>query len=108
MSKKYLILFVFIGIGILVLGACTGTAGPAGPQGPQGPAGPQGQTGPEGPAGAGLTEEQTKALETAGNLAAIQFPALDEVRRGCPACHALVNPETGQFTLPYAAIEPAE
>jgi thiosulfate dehydrogenase len=55
-----------------------------------------------------LTEEQTTALETAGNLAAIQFPALDEVRRGCPACHALVDPETGQYTLPYEAHERAE
>lgn len=104
MSKKMLILFILIGSG-LVLAACAGAAGPAGPQGPQGPAGPQGA---EGPAGAGLTEEQTTALETAGNLAAIQFPALDEARRGCPACHALVDPETGQFTLPYEAKERAE
>jgi thiosulfate dehydrogenase len=55
-----------------------------------------------------LTEEQTAALETAGNLAAIQFPSLDEARRGCPACHALANQETGQFTLPYEAHERAE
>lgn len=89
----------------LVLTACAGQAGPEGPQGPQGPAGPQG---PEGPAGASLTEEQAQALETAGNLAGIQFPGLDEVRRGCPACHVLVDSETGQYTLPYEAHERAE
>lgn len=89
----------------LVLSACAGATGPAGPQGPAGPAGPQG---PQGPAGPGLTEDQTKALETAGKLGAIQFPALDQVRRGCPACHVLVNPATGQFTLPYEAQERAK
>jgi mono/diheme cytochrome c family protein len=107
MSKKFLFL-VLIGLVLLALAACAGPAGPAGPQGPQGPAGPQGATGPEGSAGANLTEEQTAALETAGSLAAIQFPALDEVRRGCPACHALAETETGKYTLPYEAIERAE
>ncbi len=55
-----------------------------------------------------MTITQTKALETAGNLAAVQFPVLDEVRRGCPACHVLVNKDTGQFTLPYEAEERAK
>lgn len=105
MSKKILFIVTFIVFGGLVLAACAGPAGQAGPQGPQGPAGPQGAAGP---VGASLTITETKALETAGNLAAIQFPALDEVRRGCPACHVLVNPETGQFTLPYEAKERAE
>lgn len=105
MSKKTLFIICVIVTGGLVLAACAGPIGPEGPQGPQGPAGPQG---PQGPAGAGLTEEQTTALETAANLTGIQFPALDEVRRGCPACHVLVDPETGQFTLPYEAHERAE
>ncbi len=102
MSKKILFLIGLIVTGGLVLAACAGPAGPVGVQGPQGPAGPQG---PPGPAGGDLTEEQTTALETASNLAAIQFPVLDEARRGCPACHVLVDQETGQYTLPYEAHE---
>ena len=104
MSKILFLITIFV-LGGLILAACAGPTGPAGPPGPQGPAGPQGSAGP---AGAGLTEDQTKALETAGALAAIQFPDLDEVRRGCPACHVLVNQETGQYTLPYEAKERAE
>src|SRR4030042_2965342 len=98
MSKKILFLITMIVFGGLLLAACAGTAGPAGPQGPQGPAGPQGL---EGPAGTSLTITQTQALDTAANLAAIQFPVLDEVRRGCPACHVLVDAETGKYTLAY-------
>ena len=56
-----------------------------------------------------MTEEQAKTLEAAGPLVgAIPFPALEEQRRGCPACHVLVNPETGQYTLAYEAHERAE
>ncbi len=105
MSRKIRFLVTYILLGGLLLAACAGPAGPEGPQGPQGPAGSQGSPGLP---GADLTAEQTKALETAGNLAAIQFPALDEVRRGCPACHVLVDPETGKYTLPYEARERAE
>ena len=105
MPKKNLLFITLIISGAFVLAACAGSTGPQGPQGPQGPAGPQG---PTGPAGEGLTEEQTKALDTAGSLAAIQFPALDEVRRGCPACHALVDQETGKYTLPFEAHERVE
>ena len=105
MSKKKLFLVTLMVLGSVALAACAGTAGSPGPQGPQGPAGPQGEAGPP---GASLTITQTNALDTAANLAAIQFPVLDEVRRGCPACHVLVNPETGQFTLPYEAKERAE
>jgi OmcA/MtrC family decaheme c-type cytochrome len=36
---------------MLILVACSGTAGPPGAAGPQGPAGPQGQAGPPGPTG---------------------------------------------------------
>jgi cytochrome c553 len=98
-------LFVFAAI---AFAACAGAQGPEGLQGPQGPSGPAGAQGPAGPAGTELTEEQLAALETAGNLAGIQFPLLDEVRRGCPACHALEDEETGQYTLPYEAHERAE
>src|SRR3972149_9686365 len=104
MSKILFLITIFV-LGGLILAACAGPTGPAGPPGPQGPAGPQGS---QGPAGAGLTKKQTKALKTAGSLAAIQFPDLDEVRRGCPACHVLVNQETGQYTLPYEAKERAK
>ena len=91
---------------VLALAACAGAEGPAGPQGPAGPTGPQG---PAGPPGEGLAEEQASTLEAAGALAAsIPFPAVEEVLRGCPACHALIDPETGQYTLPYEAHERAE
>lgn len=120
MSKKKLLLISMIVFGSLLFAACAGSAGPAGPTGPQGPqgpagpagpAGPQGPAGPEGPAGevgAGLTITQTNTLDQVAALTAIQFPALDEVRRGCPACHVLVNEDTGQYTLPYEAHERAE
>ncbi len=100
---------VLLSIGLAV--ACqptAGPAGPAGPPGPQGPAGPAGPPGPQGPPGPGLTEEQAKALEKAGALAeAVPFPTV-EARRGCPACHVLVDKETGKYTLPYEAHERAE
>jgi thiosulfate dehydrogenase len=105
MSKKILFIITMIVAGGLLFAACAGAAGPAGPQGPQGLAG---QPGPEGPAGAGLTITQTNTLDNAAKLAGIQFPALDEVRRGCPACHVLVDKEKGNYTLPYEAHERAE
>lgn len=65
--------------------------------------------GPQGPAGEGLTEEQASTLEPAAALVeGIPFPAVEEVPRGCPACHVLVNEETGQYTLPYEPHERAE
>ncbi len=69
---------------------------------------PPGQDATPTPGIPGLTEEQLQALEAASRLAGIQFPALDEVRRGCPACHTLVDAETGKYTLPYEAHERAE
>lgn len=92
----------------LALVACAGEQGPAGPQGPQGPVGIQGPQGPAGEPGEGLNEEQVAVLEQAATLnELISFP-LEEQRRGCPSCHVLVDPETGQFTLPYEAHERAE
>lgn len=108
MSKRTLTILSILVAGGLFVAACAGPAGPQGPQGPAGPAGPVGPAGPEGAAGAGLTEDQTKALETAGTLTGISFPAVDEARRGCPACHLLVDQETGKYTLPYEAMERAE
>jgi mono/diheme cytochrome c family protein len=105
MSRKNLFLISLVVTAGLVLVACAGPPGPQGPQGLQGPAGPQG---PVGEVSAGLTEEQSAALDAAVSLSGIQFPDLDEVRRGCPACHVLINDETGQFTLPYEAHERAE
>lgn len=107
MNKKHLLSTGILMIGLLFLAACAGQAGPEGPPGPQGPAGPQGEAGPAGESAA-LTEEQSAALETAGNLAGIQFPGLDEVRRGCPACHILADEESGKYTLPYEAHVRAE
>ncbi len=111
MSKKIVWIIALVIAGGLFVAACAGPAGAQGPAGPQGPAGsqgPAGPAGPQGPAGAGLTEDQTKALETAATLSGISFPAVDEARRGCPACHLLVDKETGKYTLPYEAIERAK
>jgi hypothetical protein len=56
-----------------------------------------------------LSDEQVAALEKAGALAeAVPFPSLEAVNRGCPACHVLVDPETGAYTLPYEAHERVE
>lgn len=109
MSKKAFLIIAFLGIGSLLFVACAGPTAPvAGPQGPQGPPGEQGPQGEPGPPGLGLTEEQAAALETAANLAGISFPGVEEVRRGCPACHVLVDQETGGYTLPFEAHERAE
>jgi hypothetical protein len=95
---------------LLVLAACAGQTGPAGPAGAVGPAGPAGAVGPagpagpEGPAGPGLTEDQTAQLEAAYALT----QPVDEVRRGCPACHVLVDDATGRYTLAFEAHERAE
>lgn len=105
MHRKLIFIISMLILATLVLAACAGSEGSEGPQGPQGPAGPQGA---EGPPGTELTEDQLTAIETAGGLAGIQFPGLDEVRRGCPACHELVDEETGGYTLPYEAHERAE
>jgi len=120
--KRYFFMIFGILVILLVLAACAGSTGPVGPQGPQGPAGPAGEIGPAGPAGpqgpagpagpagsaGSLSDDQTQALETASNLASIQYPALDEARRGCPACHVLVDQEKGNYTLPFEAHERAE
>jgi hypothetical protein len=107
MDRKYFALLVVLLAGLLFVAACGGQPGSEGPQGPPGEQGPPGPEGPPGP-GTELTEEQLAALDTAAALGGIQFPALDEVRRGCPACHALVDDETGKYTLPYEGHERAE
>lgn len=105
MNKKFG-LVVFLLVGLLLVSACQGATGPQGPPGSAGEPGPQG---PAGPPGTGLTEEQTQNLEAASALAgAVPFPSLEEVRRGCPACHVLVDKETGKYTLAYEAHERAE
>ncbi len=102
MNKK-IGLVVFLLVGLLLVSACQGATGPQGLQGPAG------EPGPPGPPGPGLTEEQAQTLEAVGALAeAIPYPGLEEVRRGCPACHVLVDEETGKYTLAYEAHERAE
>ena len=108
MLRKLILITSMLILATLLLAACAGSEGPEGTQGPQGPAGPAGAQGPEGSPGTELTEDQLAALETAGNLSGIQFPGLDEVRRGCPACHELVDEDTGKYTLPFEAHERAE
>lgn len=107
--RKILVLFGLLIVGMLIFASCAGQAGPQGPTGPQGPAGPEGAAGPEGPAGPGLTEEQATAVAVAANLGFIS-PNMEEVgvRRGCPACHVLVDQETGGYTLAFEAHERAE
>jgi len=101
---------ILIGVVMLaaLLFAACGTPGPAGPAGPAGPEGPAGPAGAPGSTGE-LTEEQMTAVAIAGNLGFIS-PNTQEigVRRGCPACHELVDEETGKYTLPYEAHERAE
>ncbi len=111
-KKRIFWVIALLLLGTIIATSCAGPQGPEGPQGPQGPAGPQGQAGPEGPAGPageGLTEEQAAALDKASVLAeSVPFPFLEEQRRGCPACHVLVDAETGAYTLPFEAHERAE
>lgn len=51
-----------------------------------------------------LSDEQLQKLETAYNLASnVPYPELDEVRRGCPSCHILIDQNSGKYTLAYEA-----
>ena len=104
--RKMLVLFSVLIVGMLIVAACAGQTGPQGPAGQQGPPGPQG---PAGPAGPGLTDEQATAVAIAGGLGIIS-PNLEEVgvRRGCPACHVLVEQDTGKYTLAFEAHDRAE
>ncbi len=116
MNKPLVLLALsVIGLGLLALAACQGAAGPPGQQGPPGPSGsagaqgPAGSPGPVGPAGAGLSKEQGETLGKAKALLdSVPFPALEQVNRGCPACHTLVDPKTGKYTLASEAHERAE
>lgn len=94
-----------------------GSQGPPGPAGPQGPPGPPGQTADGGAGGGGaagggggnLTAAAVAQIANQTTMKALAkqlaFPitATVEPRRGCPACHNLVNSTTGQFTLAYEA-----
>lgn len=102
-SRIVAIGMISLGLG-LILAAC---AGPAGPSGPQGQAGPQGPAGPAGKDGTTLTNEQATAIAVAGQLGFISPPG-EEVRRGCPACHVVVDAATGKYTLPFEAHERVE
>ena len=120
MPKARLWLIGAIGVGVLLaigLAGCAGSEGPAGPTGPAGASGPTGpagadgavgSAGPAGPAGTGMTEEQAATLELAGALAGTVPLSIESVSRGCPACHVLVDPESGGYTLAYEAFERAE
>lgn len=90
---KVVVPIIVLSLIVILLSACQGAIGPQGPTGPAG----------------ALTEEQAATLEKAGGLAeAVPFPALEHVSRGCPACHVLVDPEVGSYTLAYEAFERAE
>ncbi len=110
MKPKGIFALGLLVLGALILAACAGAAGPAGSQGPaglQGPAGPEGPAGPAGKDGATLTDEQATAIAVAGTLGFISPPG-EEVRRGCPACHVVVDAATGKYTLAFEAHERVE
>ncbi len=100
-------ILILAALSLVLLIALAACAGPTGDAGPAGPAGPQGPAGQAGPAGEALDEAQLKALDTAAAITGI-FPQVEDVRRGCPACHVLVDKESGKYTLPFEAHERAE
>lgn len=85
-----------------------------GPEGPRGPAGPAGQTGPAGPAGQSVSPDKIRSIanETTRDILSkqLQLPIVVAVepKRGCPACHTLVDAKTGKYTLSYEAHERVE
>jgi hypothetical protein len=104
----------------------TGAAGPAGPAGAagsagatgeQGPAGPQGPPGPQGPAGQVAVnggDVSNAAIAQIANETVMKVLSTElafpiersiEPRRGCPACHTLIDNATGKYTLAYEARE---
>jgi thiosulfate dehydrogenase len=90
-----------------------GAQGPKGEQGVQGEKGPQGVRGPEGEQGPpGPTPDIEDVLAVLDDELAerIAFPIEADIerRRGCTACHVLVDPDTGKYTLTYEAHERAE
>jgi hypothetical protein len=77
-----------------------GPPGPTGTAGPTGPAGPQGPTGPQGPAG---TFNMSVVTEAINERVAYEIPSSINATRGCQACHTLIDPSTGRYTLSYEA-----
>jgi hypothetical protein len=55
-----------------------------------------------------MTKELSSTIATAQRLGMVSFPYSDKVRRGCPACHVLVDPAVGKYTLSYEAEERAK
>ena len=108
-SKSIALIALVLAIAGLAYGVLI--PGPEGPAGPQGPAGVQGEAGPAGEDidTGDLAELIQSTLE--GDLAErLQLDIVAELPRprGCPSCHVLVDPETGQYTLSYEAHERAE
>ncbi len=104
-AEVFLALAVLVLVLTLVIAACQAAPGPQGPPGPPGPQGPAGTAGKD----ATLTITQTAALQYATVLSnTVPFPAMDAQRRGCPACHTLVDKQTGKYTLSFEAHERAE
>jgi len=114
MKIRTVIVVVLFFIASIVIVSCAGAVGPAGLEGPEGQAGPAGSVGAEGPTGpAGvdgtvLTEDQLATIDGAAGLVGTIDLAVEQKNRGCPACHVLVDEETGGYTLPYEAHERAE
>ncbi len=106
-AEVFLALAVLVLVLTLIVTACQAAPGPQGPPGPPGPQGPAGPAGKD--STATLTITQTAALQYATVLSnTIPFPAMDAQRRGCPACHVLVDKQTGKYTLSYEAHERVE
>lgn len=49
------------------------------------------------------TTQPTPTTQAQILASAVPYPALDQVRRGCPACHSLVDQISGKYTLAYEA-----
>jgi len=107
-STPLILSIVAILIGVAAIGVNYAIPGP---QGPPGPPGPQGERGPPGESPS-PDEIRSIANETVMEALSerLQLPieASIEPRRGCPACHTLIDPETGKYTLAYEAHERAE
>jgi mono/diheme cytochrome c family protein len=109
-SNGNMLVYAAIVIAIIALGYGLISSGPEGPQGLQGPPGPAGPQGPQGEPGEGIEESElaTQIEEQISERLAFDITASKEPLRGCPSCHALVDPDSGRYTLSYEAHERAE
>lgn len=98
-----MISFIAIAIAVIAIAIAYMVPGPAGPTGAAGPAGIAGATGPTGPAGAtGPAGTVDPAAINAAIAAKLMTPK-ETTPRGCTACHVVIDPTTGGYTLAFEA-----